>query len=151
VELQSGQKIEYLRYGYGGDGVVIIARNDQEQVLFISEYSYVPNRKLLQLPMGKVEENESPEEAANRELQEEGGFKAKQLKLLGCYFQNHRRSTNKGHVVLASGLTQSSLMGDPEEVDIEKVWLSAEDISSLIEAGEIMDADTLSSIRIGKF
>jgi 8-oxo-dGTP pyrophosphatase MutT (NUDIX family) len=152
VELASGKKIQYLRYGYGGDGVVLIAKNNKGEILFNKEYSYVPNRHLLQLPMGKIEDGEDPVPAANRELQEETGMRAEKLTVEGSYYQNHRRSDNKGIVVLAVGLVESRLEGDIEEEGIEgSVWVGADRIGSLIKSGDIVDADTLSSLRIAGF
>lgn len=148
VQIQSGKTIQYLRYGYGGDGVVIVARNNKDEVLFIREYSYIPNMRILQLPMGKVEKRESYEEAANRELQEETNLKATELNVKGSYFQNHRRSDNKGYVVLASELKESITESDIEEENIENVWVPVSEIQNLIKQGEIVDADTLSSLRI---
>lgn len=148
VQLESGKTIQYLRYSYGGDGVVVIARNNKDQILFISEYSYVPNNKLLQLPMGKIEMDESIVQAGNRELREETGYKAEWLENIGYYYQNHRRSDNKGYVVLAKELVVSNLKGDTEEEDIELRWVSVDEITELIKSGAINDADTLSSLRI---
>ena len=150
VQIQSGKTIQYLRYGYGGDGVVIVARNDKNEVLFIREYSYIPNKRILQLPMGKVENGESYEDAANRELQEETNLKANELIVKGSYFQNHRRSNNKGYVVLATELKESITESDLEEENIENVWVPVSKIQSLIEQSEIVDADTLSSLSICK-
>lgn len=150
VQLQSGKVIQYLKYGYYGDGVVIVARNDKDEVLFIREYSYIPNKQILQLPMGEVEDNEDPEIAANRELQEETKFKAEKMTLLGFYYQNHRRSNNKGHVLLATDLVASHAESDLEEENIENVWVPVNEINNLIKKGEIIDADTLSSLRICK-
>lgn len=147
VRLESGTTIQYLRYSYGGDGVVIIAHNN-DQILFINEYSYVPNKKLLQLPMGKIETGETVEQAGNRELQEEAGYRANVLENIGYYYQNHRRSDNKGYVVLASGLEVSSHSPDIEEEDIELRWVQVDEIAGLIKNGSIIDADTLSSLRI---
>ena len=151
VQIKSGEVIEYLRYGYGGDGVVIVTQNDKDEVLFIREYSYIPNKQILQLPMGKVEDGESYEVAANRELQEETDFKANELTVRGSYFQNHRRSNNKGYVVLATKLEASSMQADVEEESIEKVWIPISDIQKYIDQGEIVDADTLSSLSICRF
>jgi ADP-ribose pyrophosphatase len=149
VELGPGKTIDYLRYGYGGDGVVLVAKNEKEEILFNREYSYVPDRVLLQLPMGKIEDGESPEVAGNRELQEETGKKANKIEVKGSYFQNHRRSDSKGIVLLATDLVASELQGETEEEGIEgNVWIPAQQIGSLITAGEIVDADTLSSLRI---
>lgn len=148
VEISPDKIIQYLKYGYGGNGVVIVAQNDKNEVLFIKEDSYVTGVLLLQLPMGKVEGDESFETAANRELQEETGLKAKALTVKGNYYQNHRRSTNKGIVVLATDLEASELQADEEEQGIEKVWLPITEIESRITQEEIIDADTLSSLLI---
>jgi len=148
VQLQSGETIQYLKYGYHGDGVVIVARNEQDEILFIREYSYIPDRKFLQLPMGKIEDGENAEVAANRELQEETDLKASQLKQFGYYYQYHRRADNKGYVVLATSLSEAPMPGDKEEEDLELVWVKISDIQQLIEKGEIVDADTLSSLSV---
>ena len=148
VELPTGKKIDYIRYGSSNDGVVIIAKNTDNEILFIKEYSYVPNRVLLQLPMGSIKDGESIENAANRELQEETDYKASQVKEVGSYYQNHRRSTNKGRVVYATDLLVSTLQADIEEEGIEIIWIPVGKISTHIENGEIIDTDTLSSLRV---
>ena len=150
VLLDSGKKIKYLRYGYPGDGVVIIAKNNIGQILFVNEYSYAQNKKILQLPMGKIEKEEGVLIAANRELQEETGYKAGKLLQIGSYYQNYRRSNNKGFVVLATDLEIYSLniTADAEEDDIQNVWLSAKELALRIKDGSITDSDTLSSLQI---
>ena len=150
VLLGSGKKIKYLRYGYPGDGVVIIAKNNIGQTLFVNEYSYVQNKKMLQLPMGKIEKEEDVLIAANRELKEETGYKAGKLLQIGSYYQNYRRSNNKGFVLLATDLEikSSVIKADVEEDDIQNVWLSAEELALHIKDGSITDSDTLSSLQI---
>jgi ADP-ribose pyrophosphatase len=148
VQIRSDRTIQYLKYGHGHNGVVLIARDKHNRVLFIREYSYVLNKRLLQLPMGKIETGESPKTAANRELQEETGFKASKLTLVGSYFQDHRRSKEKGYVLLATNLLPSRLVADQEEQDIEKVWVSSREITSLISKGEIVDNASLTSLRM---
>ena len=148
VEISPDKTIQYLKYGYGGNGVVIVARNDKDEILFIKEDSYVTGVRLLQLPMGKVEDDESFETAANRELQEETGLKANMLTVKGSYYQNHRRSTNKGIIVLATDLEVSGLQADEEEQGIEKIWLPVTEIEGRITKEEIVDADTLSSLLV---
>src|SRR5215217_4136887 len=93
VELQNGQKTKWLRYGHPGDGVVIVAIDDtadDKGVLFLRQYSYVQQKTMLQLPMGAVDKEETPEACAHRELYEEGGVHAGRMHLAGTYFPNHR-------------------------------------------------------------
>ena len=146
--LPSGERAQYLRYGSGRDGVVIVCRNEQDEVLFLNEYSYIPNRILLQFPMGGIDHHESPVEAANRELQEEAKVKAGALRLVGTYLQNHRRSLSTAHVFLAVDLEPVSKAGNPEEEGTTVSWVPIADISAKIRNGDIVDADTLSSLRL---
>ena len=151
VQLSSGEKINYLKFGCSGNGVVLIAKNEKGEILFNKEYSYVPNRELLQLPMGKIEGEENPESAADRELREETGLRAEKYEVRGSYYQNHRRSENKGIVVLAHNLSSAELARDVEEEGIQgNVWVPVDQLNSLIDSGEIIDADTLSSLRIAR-
>ena len=51
-------------------------------------------------------------------------------------------------MLLAKGLAVSDLQADDEEAGIKKVWIPRQDIAELISRGEIVDADTLSSLLI---
>jgi ADP-ribose pyrophosphatase len=158
VELQTGQRTRWLRYGHPGDGVVIVAINDTDDtddhkgVLFLRQYSYVQQKAMLQLPMGAIDKDETPETCAHRELYEEGGVHAERMRLAGSYFPNHRRSNHTDYVFLASELTDSLLSHDElprdEEETIECVWIPRERIAELVTEGEIVDSDTLSALRI---
>lgn len=124
IKLSSGETTDYLRYGYPGDGAVIVCCNDQQELLMLKEYSYLPDKAILQFPMGQIEKNELPEKGALREFQEETGYQASNIVLKGSYWQHHRRSKNKAFVFAASGIT------------------------SRIQNGDIIDADTLASLRV---
>ena len=147
VELPTGRRIQWLRYGYPGNGVVIAALNDNDEVRFLKEYSYVQQKLMLQLPMGGINPKETPEQCASRELQEEGEIAARKLKLAGTYLQNHRRSGITIHVFLATDLFESSLPQDEDEI-IQSLWIPRTRITELINQGEIVDSDTLCALRI---
>lgn len=58
-----------------GSGVSILALDKNENVYLIKEYYYAIEEYALQLPSGGIDKNESPIEAAKRELLEETGIK----------------------------------------------------------------------------
>ena len=60
----------------GNDAVMIAAVTKNNEVLLIREKSIAYHQDTLSLPTGAVEENEPPEVTANRELQEETGYRA---------------------------------------------------------------------------
>jgi ADP-ribose pyrophosphatase len=150
IQLDSGQTTGYLIFEDQKNGVVIIAINAQREILLIEEYSYIIDKNILLLPMGGIKQDEMPEQAANRELQQETGFKAETPDVKGSYYQHHRRSSSKGIVVLASDLIESSLPKDDEEADTIKgaKWIPAKDLNDLIKNERIVDADTISALRL---
>jgi ADP-ribose diphosphatase len=69
--------------------VVILALDERKaapSVLLIRQYRYAANRELWELPAGRIDEGESPLEAAQRELAEETGYSASEWKPALCYY-----------------------------------------------------------------
>jgi 8-oxo-dGTP pyrophosphatase MutT (NUDIX family) len=131
------------------DAVTIIAKNEKEEILLQQEYSYPPNIFLYQFPGGSVEEDEDLETAANRELMEEADYKAGKLEILGSYYSNNRRSSDKMHVFLGTYLQKESLEGDAEE-DIQSFWFTESEIDKLIHQRTIENIHVLSSWSLYK-
>ncbi|NTU99021.1 NUDIX hydrolase [Candidatus Falkowbacteria bacterium] len=145
VLLPSGIKTTYLRFKDSADcSVTIIAKRPDGKILLQREYSYPPDKYLLQFPGGDVVAGESPEIGANRELAEEMGLKGNTLKLLGSYLMSNRRSAKMMHVYVATDLKEFSLDADPEE-DIEALWFDEAEIADMIKCREIINAHTLAS------
>ena len=55
------------------DGVAILALDDRNNVLTVTQYRYVFGKTLLEIPAGKLEPGEDPVAGALRELKEETG------------------------------------------------------------------------------
>jgi len=93
------------------DYVSVIALTPARDLLLVRQYRPVVQRHTLELPSGHVEQNETPEDAARRELLEETGFEANRLELLGtlvpdvgrlanrmwCYFTSDVRPSERPH------------------------------------------------------
>lgn len=67
----------------GGQSVGVIALTKDKQVIIAKQYRPGPERILLEIPGGGVEEGEEPEAAARRELREETGYVPGSMELLG--------------------------------------------------------------------
>ena len=144
ILLPDGIASTYLRFINTGFGVTLLCRRPDGTFLLQREYSYPPNERLLQLPGGGGQEGEETEQAANRELMEESGYRAGRLTPLGWWYLDNRRSDGKMHVFLATDLAEASLPPDPEEV-IENVWMPEAELERLIHDGEIVNAFLLAA------
>ncbi len=145
IILPNGVKTSYLKYkDNGGCCVTVVTKRDDGKILLQTEYSYPPNEKLLQFPGGGVPASEKPEVGANRELMEEAGLKANNLKLLGSYLINNRRSAMKMYIFLATDLQEECLPGDIEE-DLESFWFSENEIGDMIRNGQIVNVHILAA------
>lgn len=89
------------------DYVTIVAVTPARRVLFVRQFRPVVERQTLELPSGHVEERESPEDAARRELLEETGFVAPRLELLGTLIPDVGRLTNRMWCFFAHGVEPS--------------------------------------------
>ena len=82
--------------------------------------------RTLELPSGKLEEGESPADAAARELAEECGLAAEVLSAIGTFWTAPGYSTELVHVFEASGLSQADPadLDDDEDIEIERLPLA---------------------------
>lgn len=148
LEFSNGERRIYERLvGSGQGAVMILPITEQNELLLISEYAAGTERYELGFVKGLVDIGEQPIDAANRELQEEIGFKADSLQLLTelsvapGYFSSHMT------VFIAQGLTPSILVGDePEPLEVIKVPLS--DIDSLYSLKEFSEARSVASLLL---
>ena len=78
VELENGNKATF-QYWDKADTAMIVPVTDKGDVIFITEYQHALNSLMLSLPKGRIEKGEASMEVANKELQEEIGYKANKL------------------------------------------------------------------------
>jgi ADP-ribose pyrophosphatase len=117
-----------------------IARDDR--VVLVSQYRHPAGDYLLELPAGKVDEGESPEEAAARELAEETGYRAERLVRFGEFFLAPGYSTELMTAFVATGLVPGEKSPDPDEI-LSNVLLTKEEVISGLMSARFRDAKTI--------
>ena len=134
------------------DGVTIIPINKAGEVMMITEPSsaYDGLRSLL-LPTGGLEGDEDPADCANRELQEEMGYKAARLDFLGVTYLSIKYVQQKSHVFLARNLEESTIEGDEPEGWIEaQKPIPLSEIETLIAAGKLLNSGTIAALYMAR-
>jgi len=137
VELPSGKKIQYLRQEYSGRGGVIVICRKGDKILVQREYSYPVDEILWQFPGGKIEADETPEQAATRELAEESGIKAENAKCIGWVYPDNRRTNARLFVVECDYVTDDEKARPDDTEFIESEWIENGQISQMIRRGEV--------------
>jgi len=131
------------------NAVMIVAINAQNQVILIEEYSAGTEDYQLTLPKGLIEKGEDILAAANRELQEEAGFKAHKLKYLTNLSLSPGYMEQFIHVVLAQDLEPSKLAGDePEPLTVFTHDLA--DLMGLINNKKFSEARALAALFMAR-
>lgn len=131
------------------DFVAVIAVED-EYVYFVEMDRYTLRKRMLEIPMGGIEEGETPLMAAKRELKEETGITAKQMKKIGCSESFKGRSNQRFTIFVAQGLSFGEQDLDEVEKDsnVKVVKLRISEVPELIRKGKITDAHTLATFQL---
>ena len=148
LTFSNGEQRVYERMaGSGRGGVMIVPFVDPETILLVREYCAGTHSYLLGFPKGLVDPGETPEQAANRELQEEVGFAANSLTLLHSVATSPTFFNAKMNIFLAKDLHPQQLEGDePEPLEIVK-W-SINDLDSLYAREDFTDSRSLVALLL---
>lgn len=126
------------------NAVAVVAIHD-DKILLVKQYRISVDKIIYEVPAGMIEHDENPKDAALRELEEETGYRAKNIEYLTEFYSTPGFCTEKLSIFYAKDLEFVGQNLDEGE-NLEVVEMSLEEAMSMIESGEIMDGKTISSI-----
>lgn len=129
----------------GGAGALPLF--DDGTVALVRQWRYPINRYSLEIAAGRIEPGQTPAETAARELEEELGFRARELRKLAEFAVAPGYSEERIHVYLATGLEQVNQSLDEDE-EIEVVRMRLAEAVLLAQSGEIDDAKSVITLLI---
>ena len=145
IEYENGNKgIREIAIHPGG--AVVVPVKDDGKIILVKQLRYPLQKKLIELPAGKLDKGEDPLVCATRELEEETGYKAKDIKKLGEIYTAPGYCTEILHIYSAKGLTPGNHNREDGEHGMEILELSLTEIEKMISKGEITDAKTIVGI-----
>jgi ADP-ribose pyrophosphatase len=117
--------------------VNVIPITAREEVILIRQYRHGIQDMTLEIPGGIIEQDDSPESAAGRELYEETGYRASEIILLGSVHANPAVMNNTCYTYLAKDAYPAGKQELDDMEDIEIVIKPLSEIPRLIRDGEI--------------
>ncbi|MDQ3920644.1 MAG: NUDIX hydrolase [Acidobacteriota bacterium] len=123
-------------------GAAVVACFADGTVALVSQYRHPTVRYVLELPAGKLDPGERPEEAAARELEEELGVVAGHMEQLTEFYTTPGFCAEKLWVFLATNLSETASRHEEDEI-IEAVRLPFARALEMIASREIEDAKTI--------
>jgi len=130
-----------------GNCVGILPFVDPDTVLLIRQYRYVAGRPTWEMPTGGVHAGESLEDAAQRELGEEIGYRAGRLTRVSTYHTSKSIMDETANLFLAEGLTRLSLPPDDTEFIEVRPFPFAKALRMVL-SGEVLDGMTIIAVLL---
>lgn len=150
LTFSNGVQREYERMlGSGSGAVMILPLLDSDTLVLVREYCAGTHSYELGFPKGLIDQGESAEKAANRELKEEVGYGAKSLTLLkqlriAPAFLNANMS-----IFVGQNLYPQTLLGDEPE-PLEIVTWSLADYKTLLTQSDFTEARSIAALYLLK-
>jgi ADP-ribose pyrophosphatase len=126
--------------------VAIVAIDEAGKVVLVRQWRHAVGRALWELPAGTRDRDEAPRRTAERELAEETGLRATDLRALAVAPLTPGYSTEIMHFFLATGLSSGPTDRDVDE-RMDVAHHSPEDVAGLIRAGEV-DVKTIAGLGL---
>ena len=150
LEFSTGEQRVYERLPGGAtSGVIVVAINANDELMLIREYAAGFHELQLTLPKVAVDQGETLEVAADRELAEEAGFGARDVEFVKCL------SIAPGHmgytinVMFARNLYPKVLLGDEPEPPELVLWPLSR-LDELLESDQFNEARAIAALTLCK-
>jgi 8-oxo-dGTP pyrophosphatase MutT (NUDIX family) len=144
VELPSGARFEHHVLRIPREAAAAVVHDPARGVLLLRRHRFVTDSWGWEIPGGRVDEGETPLEAAARETLEETGWRPGPLRELFSYHPAPGGVDQTFHVFLAEGAAEE---GEPDEDEAERVeWVPLDTVRTLVADGQVTDGYSLTAL-----
>jgi ADP-ribose pyrophosphatase len=131
------------------DSVLVLAITKQGKIILVRQFRQAIRRMTLEFPAGSIEEGETPDEAASRELLEETGFRAGTLRRLGSGHIMMNRYSAREYLLLAEHCEVASSDRHDQEPDV--LLVSPRELKDFAVSGRFEQFPALSLLSLAEW
>jgi len=144
VELPDGQTStrEIIRHN---GGAAIVALDDERNIFLVRQFRIATGQEMLEIPAGKLEAGEDPLVCAKRELEEETGMQAGEIKHLFSMYATPGYCGERLHIYFADNLKSGQIHRDEGEF-LHVIKMPFDEAYQMVMDGKFSDAKTISGI-----
>jgi len=156
VRLPDGREVEWL-YWDSRDSTMVVPITDDNKLVMVRQYRYLPNQIALEFPSGRSNKGESLEDCVRRELEEEAGYVCGEVVKLGEFYETMAQLNRKIHIYLAKATKDSQVNkkvfksdASDEYEKTEVILLDLKDVVKMVTAGEIISMGSSLAILLAE-
>ncbi|MBP2649778.1 MAG: hydrolase [Firmicutes bacterium] len=127
--------------------VAVVPRLADGSIIMVRQYRYPVGEMLLEIPAGKLNYGEDPDDCAGRELEEETGYVAGKMTKLGSIYSTPGFSDEILHLYMAEDLRQTAQNLDEDEFLAVETY-SSQDIRAMLADNIIQDAKSVAGLLL---
>jgi 8-oxo-dGTP pyrophosphatase MutT (NUDIX family) len=130
--------------------VAVVIPVDGDRFHLVEQYRYPVAGRRWEFPSGSAEEGDDSDAAAlaRRELREETGLLAADLRVLGTLEVTPSMIAHQCTVFLATELSEGQPCRDLAEQDMRSAWFSRTQVERMIRTGQIVDAKSIAALML---
>jgi len=125
--------------------VVVLPVLPDGKILLIEQYRHAAKQYLWELVAGRIDEGETPEQAAERELIEETGYRAERLEQFLEFFPTPGFLEERMFLFLAKGLTPGKPRPEDDEKIISRAY-SLKQVEEMLRKRKLRDGKTIAGL-----
>lgn len=138
-ELPNGSQKDFQIYTEG-PSVHILAITSENKVILVKQFRPGPEKILIELPAGYIDKNESPRQAAKRELREETGYRGN-VTYIGASLYFPYGNFVKHNFVATDCVRNSNQHTDADEF-IDLIEMPLKDFRKHLQTGQLCNVDS---------
>jgi ADP-ribose pyrophosphatase len=144
--INDGKEVEFeyaTLFNDTTESVMVAVQDEDSNIILVEQFWSAAEKKGLVFPGGKIDQGETPEQAAKREVAEETGYYPKKIEKIGEVDIMPKYIKAKTHLYIASDLEKTDNFKGDEQFSMKVVVISKDELKQRINDNRLEDSRTL--------